>query len=86
MALLGGSFFSVDVLPEVIQKFSFFSLNGVALKGFLKIILGCGFADVSNNILILAIMGILLTTLGVLIFNREESEYEKHSKITYVKA
>ncbi len=86
MALLGGSFFPIDVLPEVIQKFSFLSLNGVILKGFLKIILGYGFADIYSNILTLAITGALLTTLGVIIFNKEESVNVKHSKITSVKA
>ena len=86
MALLGGSFFPVDLLPEIVQKFSFLSLNGVALKGFLKIILGYSLADISENILILAVTGALLTILGIIIFSKEESANVKHSKITSVKA
>jgi ABC-2 type transport system permease protein len=86
MALLGGSFFPVDLLPGIVQKFSFLSLNGVALKGFLKIILGYSLADISENILILAVTGALLTTLGIIIFSKEESANVKHSKITSVKA
>ena len=86
MALLGGSFFPLDLLPDAVQKFSFLSLNGVALKGFLKIILGYGFSDILNNVLTLAITGALLTVLGIIIFNKEESVNDKHSKIASVKA
>lgn len=86
MALFGGSFFPVDMLPEAIQKLGFLSLNGVALKAFLKIILGYSISDISNNISALAITGALFTILGVIIFNKEESVDVKHNKITSVKA
>ena len=52
----------------------------------LKIILGYSFADITNNILILDVTGALLTTLGIIIFSKEESANVKHSKITSVKA
>lgn len=86
MALLGGSFFPLDLLPDAVQKFSFLSLNGAALKGFLKIIRGYGFSDISNNILTLAITGTILTLLGIIIFNKEVAVHDKHSKIATVKA
>jgi len=81
MALLGGSFFPLDLMPEAIQKISFISLNGVALKSYLKIILGYNFADISSNILILALTGSLFTIAGIIIFNKEESENAKRSKV-----
>jgi ABC-2 type transport system permease protein len=34
MAFVGGSFFPIDVMPEVIRRMSFISLNGVALKAY----------------------------------------------------
>ena len=80
MALLGGSFFPLDLMPEIIQKFSFISLNGVALKSYLKIILGYNFADISSDVLILALTGILFTIAGVITFNKEVSINAKHSK------
>lgn len=86
MALLGGSFFPLDLLPDFIQKFSFISLNGVALKAFLKIIIGYGFSDIAGHILTLALTGSLLTVLGIIIFNKEGSGRDKHSKIASVKA
>jgi len=81
MALLGGSFFPLDLMPEAIQKISFISLNGVALKSYLKIILGYNFADISSNILILALTGSLFTIAGIITFNKEESENAKRSKV-----
>ena len=81
MAFLGGSFFPLDLMPEIIQKISFISLNGIALKSYLKLILGYNFADIANNVSILAAMGILFTLAGVIIFNKEVSENAKHSKI-----
>jgi len=86
MALLGGSFFPLDLLPDVIQKLGFLSLNGVALKAFLKIILGYSIRDISKNILTLAITGTIFTILALIIFNKEESVDVKHNKITSVKA
>ena len=81
MALLGGSFFPLDLMPEIIQKLSFISLNGIALKSYLKLILGYSFADISSNVLILALTGSLFTIAGVIAFNKEVAENAKHSKI-----
>jgi ABC-2 type transport system permease protein len=74
MAFVGGSFFPVDVMPEVIRRMSFISLNGVALKAYLKIIVGYNLADILKHVSILAITGILLTLIGVVIFNKGVSE------------
>ncbi|MBP8690618.1 MAG: ABC transporter permease [Sedimentibacter sp.] len=74
MAFLGGSFFPLDLMPEIIRKVSFISLNGVGLKAYLKIILGYGFSDILINVSILAIAGILFTLAGVIIFNKEVSK------------
>ncbi|HOK49924.1 MAG TPA: ABC transporter permease, partial [Sedimentibacter sp.] len=74
MAFLGGSFFPLDLMPEIIRKISFISLNGVGLKAYLKIISGYGFSDILNYVSILAIAGILFTLAGIIIFNREVSK------------
>ncbi|HCS11994.1 MAG TPA: hypothetical protein DIV40_11120 [Clostridiales bacterium] len=68
-------------MPEIIQKLSFISLNGIALKSYLKIILGYSFADISSNVLILALTGSLFTIAGIIIFNKEVAENAKHSKV-----
>ena len=81
MAFLGGSFFPLDVMPEFIQKLSFFPLNGLALKAYLKIIMGYNFSDISSNVLILALTGSLFTLAGVMIFSKEAAGNANHSKI-----
>lgn len=86
MAFLGGSFFPLDVMPEFIQKLSFFSLNGLALKAYLKIIMGYNFSDISSNVLILALTGSLFTLAGVMIFNKEVAGNANHSKIKTAKS
>ena len=67
MALLGGSFFPVDIMPAMFQKLSFLSLNGIALKAYLKIMMGYGATHVLSHIVILAGVGVLFALLAVLI-------------------
>jgi len=81
MALLGGSFFPLDLMPEIIQNLSVFSLNGIAMKGYLKIKMGYNFAGILSNVLILAATGILFIIAGVILFNKEVTANAKHSKI-----
>ncbi|HOH70410.1 MAG TPA: ABC transporter permease [Sedimentibacter sp.] len=81
MAILGGSFFPLDLMPEIIQNLSVFSLNGVAMKAYLKIIMGYNFAGISGSVLILAATGILFIIAGVILFNKEVTANAKHSKI-----
>ncbi|HWQ78115.1 MAG TPA: hypothetical protein VN381_04825 [Anaerovoracaceae bacterium] len=67
MALLGGSFFPLDILPEALQHFSFLSLSGIVLKAYQKTMMGYGMADVLGYIGILAGIGAIFTALAVVI-------------------
>lgn len=87
MALLGGSFFPIDVMPKFMQKLSFLSLNGVALKAYLKVLTGSNIQDVLNYIAILAIAGAAFTVLAVMVLNSKEGKkYVKHNKAKIAKA
>lgn len=87
MALLGGSFFPIDVMPKFMQRLSFLSLNGVALKSYLKVLTGYHAADVLNNILLLAIQGAVFTILAVVILKKKEENFHaKHNKIKTAQA
>lgn len=87
MALLGGSFFPIDVLPGFMRNLSFLSLNGVALKSYLKIISGYHTIDILNNLLILFGAGAVLTTLAVVVLNRREGvSHVKHNKVETIEA
>ena len=87
MALLGGSFFPIDIMPSIFQKLSVLSVNGIALKAYLKIMMGYGTAEVMSHIAILAVIGVLFALLSVLIL-REKGEIRnaQYNKIKTVKA
>ena len=87
MAVLGGSFFPIDIMPKYMQKFSFVSLNGVALRAYLKVITGSNAMDVLNYIVILAIAGALFTISAVIVLKKGEGKTNvKHNKVKIVKA
>ncbi len=71
MALLGGSFFPIDIMPSIFQKLSFFSVNGVALKAYLKIMMGYGTSEVMFHITVLMAVGAVFTLLSVLILREK---------------
>ncbi len=86
MALLGGSFFPVDVMPEVIQNLSFLSLNGLALKSYLKVMSGYGLNDVIKSVAALGLIGLVFLILSVAVLRGKEEHYVKHNKVKAVKA
>jgi ABC-2 type transport system permease protein len=69
MALLGGSFFPIDILPAAFQKLSFLSLNGIALKAYQKTMMGYGMDAVLGYIAVLAGIGAVFALLAVMILN-----------------
>lgn len=87
MALLGGSFFPLDVMPEFMRKLSFLSLNGIALKSYLRVITGGSVGDVLSYIYILIIIGALFAALSIAVLSiKEVSNHVKHNKATIFKA
>jgi len=71
MALLGGSFFPIDIMPSVFQKLSVISVNGVALKAYLKIMKGYGASEVMTHITVLTAIGALFALVSVLILREK---------------
>ncbi len=87
MALLGGSFFPIDVMPAVFQKLSFISLNGIALKSYLKVMVGYGIDDIKGYIITLLVMGVIFSILSVLTLKEKEVvNNDKYNKAKTVKA
>lgn len=68
MALVGGSFIPIEIMPSFIQKLSLLSVNGLALKSFHKVMMGYEFASICKYLLSLFGIGILciVITLYVL--------------------
>jgi ABC-2 type transport system permease protein len=81
MALLGGSFFPIDILPSIMQKLSFLSVSGIVLKAYLKIMMGYETSAIMSNITILAGIGFLSAVLSALILGRNggkrDAQYNK---------
>lgn len=87
MALLGGSFFPLDIMPEFMQRLTFLSLNGIALKSYLKIITGSDAGDVISYILILITIGAVFAALSIAVLSSKEvGRHAKHNKATIFKA
>lgn len=72
MALLGGSFFPIEVMPEFVKKLSNFTLNGLALKAYTKISTGYELQDIISYLIPLFFMGIVFLVLAINILKREE--------------
>jgi len=69
MALLGGSFFPLDLLPTALQNFSFLSLSGIILKAYQKTMMGYGMDAVLEYIGILAGIGAVFAVLAAAIMH-----------------
>ena len=69
--ILGGSFISLDNLPAAVQWVSRITPNAWGLDGFTTLALGGGLADLLTPVLALLVMGVLLFSVAVWLFNRQ---------------
>jgi ABC-2 type transport system permease protein len=69
--ILGGSFVSLDNLPPYIQSLSKITPNAWGLDGFLTLAIGGGLKDIAGPVTALLVMGGVLFTVSVLLFNRQ---------------
>jgi len=68
--ILGGSFFSLDAMPRWFAFISKITPNAWGIEGFTTLALGGGLADVLGSVIALLVMGAVLFTAAVLVFNR----------------
>ncbi len=69
-AILGGSFISLDNMPDWFQALSKITPNAWALDGFTTLALGGGLADILLPVAALLVMGAVLFTVAVVIITR----------------
>lgn len=72
MALVGGSFFPYELLPRFMQKLGFLSINGMALKSYLKVMMGYQIGEIKGNLFSLIVLGLVFLITAVSILKREE--------------
>jgi len=68
--ILGGSFISLDNMPGWFQALSKITPNAWGIQGFTTLAMGGSVVDILTPIVALLIMGVVLFTIAVLIFNR----------------
>ena len=68
--ILGGSFISMDNMPGWFQALSKITPNAWGIEGFTTLAMGGSLVDILTPIAALFIMGVVLFTIAVLIFNR----------------
>jgi ABC-2 type transport system permease protein len=68
--VLGGSFFNTDFLPTWFRIITKISPNAWGMDGFTTLALGGTLVDIWQPVLALLVMGALLFTVAVVIFNR----------------
>jgi len=71
MALFGGSFMPIVVMPKWFQQVGGLTINGAALKGYLYIMLGRNFNELIFPMAVLLVSGILFTLLGMVVLRKE---------------
>jgi ABC-2 type transport system permease protein len=87
MALLGGSFFPIDIMPSFMRKFSILSLNGISLKSYLSVMRGYGIREIAEYLILLVTLGAVFAILAVYIFNRKGGDkFVKYNQTKTVKA
>lgn len=76
MALVGGSYIPVEVMPEFVGQLKGFALNGIVLDLFLDIYQGTTWANLYVPYLKLVGIGVIFVIIGwVIIRRKEKSDY-----------
>lgn len=74
LAFIGGSFVPLDVFPDWFQKIGELSLNGAALKAFMKMAQEYDVGAIYPYLTTMLAYGIILLVAAVLIFPRKEAD------------
>lgn len=66
MALVGGSYIPISQLPKFLQNLSDFSVNGLGIKMYSKIMLGESFSSISTHAVYLVAMSFVFISIALL--------------------
>jgi len=73
LAMIGGSFISISVMPEPIQMIGHNVINGAALQGFTYVMQGYSLSELFGPLLALLVNGLIFLLLsGLIIFRKKE--------------
>ncbi|TAH62049.1 MAG: ABC transporter permease [Gottschalkiaceae bacterium] len=81
MALLGGSFMPIDAFPEPMKVLSNFTVTGLTIKSYQRVMMDYGIEKITPGLLGLILMGIVFILLAVLVIKgKKEEAYAEHNK------
>lgn len=81
MALLGGSFAPIDVFPEPMKVLSNFTVTGLTVKAYQRVMLEYGIEKIAAELLGLFAMGVVFILCAVLVIKgKKEVNYAEHNK------
>jgi ABC-2 type transport system permease protein len=70
--ILGGTFINIDAMPAWFRYITKITPNAWGLEGFITLALGGGMHDIRTPILALLVMGLILFTIAVILFNQRD--------------
>jgi ABC-2 type transport system permease protein len=82
LLVVSGVYYSVEILPGFMQAIAVISPATYALEGIREAILdGASVGDLSAELLVLAVIGVISVPLGLAIFKRGETHAKRHGKL-----
>ncbi|MGE5416364.1 MAG: ABC transporter permease [Acidobacteriota bacterium] len=72
LALLGGCFLPIYVMPRVMQDIAVCTPNGMALRGYLRLMEGGSLDDIAGKCAVLALAGLICLLGAIQVMRREE--------------
>ncbi len=71
LALFGGSYIPLEIMPKFIGDIGRYTPNGAVLKAYIKTLEGYGFSNITGNILVLIANIIIFLIISILIIRRK---------------
>jgi ABC-2 type transport system permease protein len=81
LALFGGSYIPLSILPKFFTKASRFTLNGEALKAYIKCAQGMGFSSITRELTVILLFGLAFFIAAIILLNIER---RKENANTYL--
>jgi len=78
LALFGGSYIPLEIMPKFIGALGKYTPNGAVLKAYIKTLEGYGFSNIAENLLVLIANIIIFLIISTLIIRgKSDAEFVK---------
>ena len=73
LALFGGSYIPLEIMPKFIGAIGRYTPNGAVLKAYIKTLEGYGFSDITEHLLVLIVNILVFLIISILIIRRKSN-------------